>query len=191
MGRRGRLVCPAFPRCRVPRVGAMRPVDGSGRHGWWQAVAEDAVPQREPGLRPGPVRWQVQHGPALRFGDPSGHVDQGAAQGRAAGDGLDGAGHRGGGAEQVVADRRTQGPCGVRAEPAGSFAANAAWLTLAGIAHNLTRAAGCLASTFHATARPATIRDQLINVPVRIASSARRVTLHCRPTGVGNIPGGP
>ena len=50
--------------------------------------------------------------------------------------------------------------------------------TLAAIAHNLTRAAGCLASTFHATARPATIRDQLINVPGRIATSARRLTLH-------------
>jgi len=62
--------------------------------------------------------------------------------------------------------------------PSGKFAANAAWLTLAGIAHNLTRAAGCLASRFHATARPATIRDQLINIPARIATSARRLTLH-------------
>jgi Transposase DDE domain group 1 len=66
--------------------------------------------------------------------------------------------------------------------PSGKFAANAAWLTLAAIAHNLTRAAGCLASVFHATARPATIRDQLINLPARIASSARRLTLHL-PTG--------
>ncbi|MCE3275753.1 MAG: family transposase, partial [Propionibacteriaceae bacterium] len=56
--------------------------------------------------------------------------------------------------------------------------ANAAWLILAGIAHNLTRAAGCLASTFHALARPATIRDQLINIAARIATSARRITLH-------------
>jgi hypothetical protein len=62
--------------------------------------------------------------------------------------------------------------------PSGKFAANAAWLTLAGIAHNLSRAAGCLASRFHATARPATIRGQLINIPARIATSARRVTLH-------------
>jgi hypothetical protein len=36
----------------------------------------------------------------------------------------------------------------------------------------------CLASAFHATARPATIRDQLINMPARIATSARRLTLH-------------
>jgi hypothetical protein len=62
--------------------------------------------------------------------------------------------------------------------PSGKFAANAAWLALAGIAQNLTRAAGCLASRFHATARPATIRDQLINIPARIATSARRITLH-------------
>jgi hypothetical protein len=38
-------------------------------------------------------------------------------------------------------------------------------LALAGIAHNLTHAAGCLASRFHATARPSTIRDQLIRHP--------------------------
>jgi hypothetical protein len=50
------------------------------------------------------------------------------------------------------------------------------------MAHNLTRAAGVLASVFHATARPATVRDQLINLPARIATSARRLTLHL-PTG--------
>jgi hypothetical protein len=77
--------------------------------------------------------------------------------------------------EHVMADLKA-GP--LAHLPSGKFAANAAWLTLAGIAHNLTRAAGCLASTFHATARPATIRDQLINVPARIATSARRLTLH-------------
>jgi hypothetical protein len=77
--------------------------------------------------------------------------------------------------EHVIADLKN-GP--LAHLPSGKFAANAAWLTLAGIAHNLTRAAGCLASVFHATARPATIRDQLINVPARIATSARRLTLH-------------
>jgi len=50
------------------------------------------------------------------------------------------------------------------------------------MAHNLTRAVGCLASVFHSRARLATIRDQLINVPARIATSARRITLHL-PTG--------
>ncbi|MFF2852370.1 hypothetical protein ACFVT5_39585 [Streptomyces sp. NPDC058001] len=45
-------------------------------------------------------------------------------------------------------------------------------------AHNLTRAAGALAGTFHARATTATIRDHLINVPARLARSARRLTLH-------------
>ena len=77
--------------------------------------------------------------------------------------------------EHVMADLKA-GP--LAHLPSGKFAANAAWLVCAAIAHNLTRAAGCLASRFHATARPATIRDQLINLPARIATSARRITLH-------------
>jgi hypothetical protein len=61
--------------------------------------------------------------------------------------------------------------------PSGSFAANAAWLALAGIAHNLTRAAGCLASLFYAKARTGTIRRHLITVPARIARRSRRIIL--------------
>jgi hypothetical protein len=61
--------------------------------------------------------------------------------------------------------------------PSGSFPANAAWLTCAAIAHNLTRAAGCLASLFHAKARTATLRRHLINIPARITRRARRITL--------------
>lgn len=49
---------------------------------------------------------------------------------------------------------------------------------LRGHAFNLTRAAGALASAFHAKATTATIRDQLISVPARIARSARRLVLH-------------
>lgn len=60
----------------------------------------------------------------------------------------------------------------------GSFNANAAWLVLAVIAFNLTRAAGCLASLFHARARTSTIREQLVRVAGRVASSGRRFTLH-------------
>jgi hypothetical protein len=77
--------------------------------------------------------------------------------------------------EQVIAELKN-GP--LAHLPSGKFAANAAWLVLAAIAFNLTRAAGCLASTFHARARTATIRAQLINLPARIARSARRLTLH-------------
>jgi hypothetical protein len=62
--------------------------------------------------------------------------------------------------------------------PSGRFAANAAWLTLTAMTHNLTRAAGCLTAGWHAKARAATIRRHLINVPARIAHRARRITVH-------------
>jgi len=48
---------------------------------------------------------------------------------------------------------------------------------MAVIAFNLTRAAGSIASVFHAKATT-TIRRQLIAVPARVASSARRLVLH-------------
>jgi hypothetical protein len=53
-----------------------------------------------------------------------------------------------------------------------------AWLVLAAIAFNITRAAGTLASSFHAKATTATLRRQLINVAARVTRSARRATLH-------------
>ncbi len=62
--------------------------------------------------------------------------------------------------------------------PSGRFNANAAWLVLAVIAFNLTRAAATLTGPALAKARTATIRRTLITVPARIASSARRLTLH-------------
>jgi hypothetical protein len=77
--------------------------------------------------------------------------------------------------EQVIADLKN-GP--LAHLPSGSFAANSAWLVCAAIAFNLTRAAGALASLFHARATTATIRTQLINIPARLARSARRLTLH-------------
>jgi hypothetical protein len=45
------------------------------------------------------------------------------------------------------------------------------------MAFNLTRAAGALASLFHARATTATIRRQLINIPARPVRSARRIKL--------------
>jgi len=77
--------------------------------------------------------------------------------------------------EQVIADLKG-GP--LAHLPSGRFWANSAWLVCAAIAFNLTRAAGTLASTFHARATTGTIRAQLINVPARLARSARRLTLH-------------
>ncbi len=62
--------------------------------------------------------------------------------------------------------------------PSGKFAANSAWLVLACIACNLTRAAAASSGPRLARATTATIRRTLISVPARIASSARRLTLH-------------
>ncbi len=58
------------------------------------------------------------------------------------------------------------------------FTANAAWLVLAVIAFNLTRAAGSLAAADLAKATTATVRRKLVAVACRVATSARRVTLH-------------
>ncbi len=77
--------------------------------------------------------------------------------------------------EQVIADLKDSALAHL---PSGRFTANAAWLACAAIAHNLTRAAGALATAFHARARTGTIRAHLINVPARLARSAHRLVLH-------------
>ena len=76
--------------------------------------------------------------------------------------------------EQVIADLKN-GP--LAHLPSGTFAANSAWLVLAAMAFNLTRATGVLADRFHAKAVTATIRAHLINVAARVTRSARRTTL--------------
>jgi len=53
------------------------------------------------------------------------------------------------------------------------FSANAAWAVLAAISQNILRAAGALASLFHARARGATLRRDLINVPASTARTGR------------------
>jgi len=77
--------------------------------------------------------------------------------------------------EQVHADLKNSALAHM---PSGVFTANAAWLVLAVIAFNLTRAAGTVAAPDLARATTATIRRKLIAVPARVASSARRITLH-------------
>jgi Transposase DDE domain group 1 len=62
--------------------------------------------------------------------------------------------------------------------PSGSFAANSAWLVCAVMAFNLTRAAAVLAGGGLAKATTLTIRRRLITVAGRVATSARRITLH-------------
>jgi hypothetical protein len=78
--------------------------------------------------------------------------------------------------EQVFADWAS-GP--LAHLPSGSFPANAAWLTLAAISHNLLRAAGALASLAYAKARGATLRRDLIDIAARAARHGRgEITLH-------------
>jgi hypothetical protein len=77
--------------------------------------------------------------------------------------------------EQVHADLKNSALAHL---PSGKFTANAAWLVLAVIAFNLTRAAATIAGPDLAKATTATIRRKLITVPARVASSARRIVLH-------------
>ena len=62
--------------------------------------------------------------------------------------------------------------------PSGRFAANAAWLVAATIAHTLTRAVGVLAGGQFARAETATVRARIVTIPARLARSARRLHLH-------------
>ncbi len=82
--------------------------------------------------------------------------------------------------EQVIADLYA-GP--LAHLPSGAFAANAAWLVIAAMAHNLLRAAGTLAGRRHAKARTATIRRDLVTMPARTARHGRRNLILHLPAG--------
>ena len=74
--------------------------------------------------------------------------------------------------EQVHADLKNSALAHL---PSGVFTANAAWLVLAVIAFNLTRAAATLAAPSAsdlARATTATVRRKLIQIPCRIATSS-------------------
>ena len=77
--------------------------------------------------------------------------------------------------ESVFADLK-HGP--LAHAPSGLFTANAAWLALAGIAFNITRAAARLTGTTLGKARTATVRRTLIAVAGRVANRARHWLLH-------------
>jgi hypothetical protein len=77
--------------------------------------------------------------------------------------------------EQVHADLKNSALAHL---PSAKFMANSAWLVLAVMAFNLTRAAGTLAGGRFSRATTGTIRRTLISVPARVASSARKLTLH-------------
>src|SRR5271163_3997254 len=62
--------------------------------------------------------------------------------------------------------------------PSGHFGANSAWVLCAAIAHNLLRAAAVLAGNPHRTARGATLRRKIVNIPARLARPQRQPLLH-------------
>lgn len=75
--------------------------------------------------------------------------------------------------EQVIAELKN-GP--LAHLPSGDYAANAAWVACAVLAFNLTRAAAVAAGM--RTARWATLRTRIIQIPGRVATSSRQLTLH-------------
>jgi hypothetical protein len=96
---------------------------------------------------------------------------------------------RAGSAVDLDADHRRHAVCelairdlkdgaGLRHCPSGSFLANAAWLVIATLAHNLLRwvAAIGLGSTGQVVAK--TLRRRLLRLPGRLTRSARRRLLH-------------
>lgn len=62
--------------------------------------------------------------------------------------------------------------------PSGKFWANAAWLVIAAMSHNLLRTAATLAGGDLVNARTVSLRQKTINIPARIAHRARRLILH-------------
>ena len=75
--------------------------------------------------------------------------------------------------EQVIAELKDAAMAHL---PSGRYAANAAWVSCAVIAFNLARATATAASI--TTARWATVRRRIINIPARIAATGRRLVLH-------------
>ena len=75
--------------------------------------------------------------------------------------------------EQVIAELK-DGP--LAHLPSGNQNANAAWLTCAAIAFNLSRAMAHAAGI--AKSRMTSVTRKIINVPARLASSARRLVMH-------------
>jgi hypothetical protein len=73
--------------------------------------------------------------------------------------------------EQAIAELKSAGLAHL---PSGNFMANAAWLALTVMAHNLGRAVGQLAGPDLGTATAATLRRKVFNVPGRLVHSGRR-----------------
>ncbi len=73
--------------------------------------------------------------------------------------------------EQTIAELKSAGLAHL---PSGNFMANAAWLALAVMAHNLGRAVGALAGPDLHTATAATLRRRVFTVPGRLVHTGRQ-----------------
>ncbi len=73
--------------------------------------------------------------------------------------------------EQTIAELKSAGLAHL---PSGRFTANAAWLALVAMAHNLGRGVGLLAGGPLHRATAATLRRAVFTVPGRLVRSARR-----------------
>ena len=62
--------------------------------------------------------------------------------------------------------------------PSGVFNANAAWVTIAALTHNLLRAAAGVVGGRTSKVRAQTLRMRIIDVPARVAHRARKLILH-------------
>lgn len=62
--------------------------------------------------------------------------------------------------------------------PSGVYTANAAWLVLATLAHNLLRWTAALGALVDGPIVTKTLRRRLLTLPGRLTRSARRHTLH-------------
>jgi len=76
--------------------------------------------------------------------------------------------------EQVIADLKSAGMAHM---PSGRFNANAAWLTLAVMAHNIAHAVGILSGPDLAKSTTATLRRTIFTTPGRLVHSARRLRI--------------
>jgi hypothetical protein len=73
--------------------------------------------------------------------------------------------------EQTIAELKS---AGLKHLPSGKFMANAAWLALAVMAHNLGRAVGQLAGPELDRATAATLQRKVFTLPDRLVSTGRR-----------------
>ena len=85
--------------------------------------------------------------------------------------------HRGHAQIELAIRDLKQGP-GLNHAPSGRFFANAAWLLVACLAHNLLRWLACLGLGLRGPIVAQTLRRRYLTLPGRITRSGRRSTLH-------------